>query len=432
MKMLTSLALVLILILAGCQTAAKPAAAAPEKAKETVTTPEPAPSPAPVAEKPPVADSSSIVAGDTGFSPLAQPPHNYLSFSLHFARPDAIKGWLVEFSNHNGAIVRTVRGDASRLPPTLTWDGNGDKGKLAAEGEYKARLTANYGAGGDPVPVESSSFLLDITPPSGTITVTPQPFEPGDPDIMVNPPQVELDVNLVRGAAPVSSWRLLVVHPNGTTFMDFISEQHKDNKVLWNGRASNNAALQRGTTYAVTAQVFDRYGNVGNLTGSLAVAKAAPVSMPVVRPKPEAQAAPVTVSIDGKLVESTKIFFPAYSADLSKVSQAKKEANNAALDELAEALKKATEAKIKVVGHANKVFWRDEARGSVEQEQVLIPLSMSRAQAVRDALAQRGLKPEQFDLTGVGADGPLAPFGDLVNNWKNRRVEFVLEQTTVR
>jgi len=27
----------------------------------------------------------------------------------------------------------------------------------------------------------------------------------------------------------------------------------------------------------------------------------------------------------------------------------------------------------------------------------------------------------------VGGDGPLAPYGDLANNWKNRRVEFVVQ-----
>jgi outer membrane protein OmpA-like peptidoglycan-associated protein len=135
----------------------------------------------------------------------------------------------------------------------------------------------------------------------------------------------------------------------------------------------------------------------------------------------------VTVTIDGQLVASTQIYFPAYSADLSKVGPAKKGANMTALDTLAAALKGAAGTKIKVIGHANKVFWQDKAKGDREQQFTLIPLSKARAEAVRDELVKRGVDSGLFELTGVGADGNLAPFGDVVNNWKNRRVEFVLE-----
>lgn len=418
MKKIAYLSVILVLILASCQTPAKAPAAAPV-AKAPVATPAPEQTPPKV-----VNDVSSITAGDTGFSPLAQAPHNYLSFSLHFAHSDLVKTWTVDFADASGTIVHSVKGEAPQLPPTLPWDGNGEDGKQAPEGNYKARLSVDYGTDGGVVTAETAPFLLDITPPSGTIAADPQPWEPGDPDLMVNPPQVTISVNVVPGIASVSSWRLFVVHPNGSRFMDFISEDHKDNKIVWTGRALNNASLERGISYDLTAQVFDQYGNVGNLKGVLEVAKAVPV--PAAQATAQAQSAPVTVTIDGKLIASTQIFFPAYSADLSKVGPAKKAPNEAALDSLAAALKPATGAKIKVIGHANKVFWQDEAKGAREQEMTLIPLSKARAEAVRDALVQRGLDASLFELTGVGADGPLAPFGDLVNNWKNRRVEFVL------
>jgi len=428
-KTIASVSLILALVLVGCQTAPKTTAATTPAAKTPVaTTPAatsapavtPAPAPAPTS-----ADVNAITAGDTGFSPLAQAPHNFLSLSLHFAHPDAVKTWSVDFSDASGTIVHSVKGTAPQLPPGLTWDGNDDHGKQAPEGNYKARLSVDYGADGV-LTAETSPFLLDITPPSGTLAVSPQPWTPGDPNILVNPPQVTITVNVVPGIATVSSWRLFVVHPNGSQFIDFISEDHKDNKVVWAGRAVNNASLEGGVTYNLTAQVFDRYGNVGNLKGTLEVAKAAPVSMA------QAESAPVTVTIDGKLVASTEIYFPAYSADLSKVGPAKKGANGKAFDALAAALQGASGAKIKVIGHANKVFWQDQAKGDREQQFTLIPLSKARAEAVRDELVRRGLDATLFELTGVGADGNLAPFGDVANNWKNRRVEFLLETESGR
>ena len=136
----------------------------------------------------------------------------------------------------------------------------------------------------------------------------------------------------------------------------------------------------------------------------------------------------VVSPIDGAVIAESKIYFPAYSADLSKVGQDKQAANTKALDALASALKAAPGSKIKVIGHANKVFWQDQVKGDAEQKAVLIPLSKARAQAVQEALVNLGLDASEFDLTGVGADGAVAPFGDLVNNWKNRRVEFKVEK----
>jgi outer membrane protein OmpA-like peptidoglycan-associated protein len=335
--------------------------------------------------------------------------------------------WKISYLNSVGNEVQMVVGNPPDLPPHVTWDGLGSDGQLAPEGTYTARLSVDYGDPKGPTVADSAPFLLDITPPSGSIEVSPQPYTPGDPDILIDPPKVTFAVNLVPGAAPIATWRLGVIHPDGRRFMDFISEDHKDNKVVWNGRAQNNAAPEAGVTYQLVAQVFDRYGNQGLVTGTLLIADKPAVPEVAASKTPEpAQAAPVTVTLDGKLVAEVQIYFPAYSADLGKVEPSKAGLNAQGLDRLAGILKPVSGAKVLVTGHANKVFWQDQAKGDREQNDVLIPLSLARAQAVRDALVQRGADPGVFEVKGVGAEGPVAPFGDLTNNWKNRRVEFVV------
>lgn len=400
----------LALALVGCQSTPPTPAKAPAVGSPATVA---APAPVPV-------EASTISVEAAGFSPLAQNPANQLSVGLRFGSPDRIQGWSVDFVGPEGTSVRSVKGDGARLPPTLTWDGRSDSGLAAPEGTYRARLSVDYGSDPGMVTAESTPFLVDLTPPSGTITATPQPWEPGDPDILVNPPQVTITLALTPGAAPVASWRLGVIHPDGRRFMDFIGEDHRDNTIVWAGRTPNNGRLEPGTTYDLVAQVFDRFGNVGTLKGTLAVAQAAPPS-PV-----EPSAAPVTVSLDGRLIEATQVYFAPFSADLSLVKGTKGEANDQALGALAAALAQASDAKIRVVGHANQVFWQDPAKGAVEQETVLIPLSKARAEAVRQALVERGLNPGRFEVTGVGALGALAPFDDQAQNWKNRRVEFLL------
>lgn len=424
MKFRTIVALVATLVLAGCQSAppASPKAPPAEKTPATESTTVPAPTVAPV-----VYDPSSVTVGNTGFSPRAQNPANTLGFSLHFGSPDKILSWRLEFTAADGTVVQTVTGNPPELPPTLSWDGKADDGLLAREGLYTARLSVDYGDPKGPSVADSKPFLLDVTPPSGSVAVTPQPYEPGDPDIMVNPPQVTFAVNLIPGAAPIATWRLSVIHPNGSRFMDFISEDHKNNTVSWNGRAQNNASLEAGATYRLVIQAFDQYGNMGTFEGSLEVATAAPVPAEASTPgdtSPADEAAPVTVKLDGKLIAGITVYFPAFSADLSKVKPFKLVLNKQAFDTLAEAIRTVPNQAVKIIGHANKVFWDDKTKGDKEQKEVLIPLSLARATAVRDALVERGLPTQQFTLTGIGADDPLVPFQDFANNWKNRRVEF--------
>ena len=149
MKQSIAILLVLALLATACQTA-KPAtktATSPTKTEATApasTAPAaqvngtPAPSTTQV-------DPSSIKAGDTGFSPLAQAPHNYMTFTLHFGYPDQVKTWSVDFASDNGRVVRSIKGTAPQLPVAVTWDGNADDGTPATEGKYFSKLSVDHG-----------------------------------------------------------------------------------------------------------------------------------------------------------------------------------------------------------------------------------------------------------------------------------------------
>ena len=54
----------------------------------------------------------------------------------------------------------------------------------------------------------------------------------------------------------------------------------------------------------------------------------------------------------------------------------------------------------------------------------LLALSQERADAVRDALIERGISPERLDAEGFGATSPLLPNTSSRNRSLNRRVEF--------
>ena len=72
------------------------------------------------------------------------------------------------------------------------------------------------------------------------------------------------------------------------------------------------------------------------------------------------------------------------------------------------------------------MLWYDNIRSLEEQNEILLPLSRDRANSVRKALSNLGVSADRMSAEGKGGMEPLVPHGDILNRWKNRRVEFVL------
>ncbi|MBN2511239.1 MAG: OmpA family protein [Spirochaetales bacterium] len=123
------------------------------------------------------------------------------------------------------------------------------------------------------------------------------------------------------------------------------------------------------------------------------------------------------------------IQFPPNSADFTQLTDKTAIARNKEIiSRLAAIFLKFPEYRITIAGHANSDYFDDIDKMQAEQEKVLIPLSYSRAEMVRDMLIQAGVRPEILRVSGYGAALPLVPFQDKMQRWKNRRVEFILEK----
>ncbi|KQW57988.1 OmpA family protein [Variovorax sp. Root411] len=89
------------------------------------------------------------------------------------------------------------------------------------------------------------------------------------------------------------------------------------------------------------------------------------------------------------------------------------------LDKVAEGLKSATAASVRVVGHTDNT-------GSEEGNE---RLSVSRADSVRNHLVGRGVSTTAITTDGRGSREPLADNGTVAGRAQNRRVEiFVAEK----
>jgi outer membrane protein OmpA-like peptidoglycan-associated protein len=88
------------------------------------------------------------------------------------------------------------------------------------------------------------------------------------------------------------------------------------------------------------------------------------------------------------------------------------------LDQVAEALKaQGSEKRMVVEGHT-------DSQGS---DRINQPLSLNRANAVRDYLVSRGVDADKIRAVGLGATRPLLDNRNAENRANNRRVEIVIE-----
>ena len=128
-------------------------------------------------------------------------------------------------------------------------------------------------------------------------------------------------------------------------------------------------------------------------------------------------------------VKVPDILFPSYSYELTpKESQSLLDNNRAVLDRIATLFTRFPDYHMTIEGYANSEFWNDPKKKDSEEKTSLIPLSTKRAETVKQALVLLGIDAARIRTVGMGSARPVADFADTANNWKNRRVEFILSK----
>ena len=92
-------------------------------------------------------------------------------------------------------------------------------------------------------------------------------------------------------------------------------------------------------------------------------------------------------------------------------------------DEIRELAKSGTEVNVIIEGYANNISGTEK-----EQKEELLPLSQKRAETIVNELIKRGIDPKLLTPKGLGGANPIASQEDQANWWKNRRVEFRINQ----
>jgi flagellar hook assembly protein FlgD/flagellar motor protein MotB len=186
------------------------------------------------------------------FSPNGDTIKDVLTITPEISAREAVVGWSLAVVDANGRERWTVSG-ASQLSMQARYSfaGRDTSGAALPEGSYRSRLSVRYANGYEPL-VWSAPFIIDITPPSATVGVDQQAFNPlGD---------ARTSVVISQSGSEEALWQGSIVDRNGTALRTWRFIGRPDPIVRWDGFDNAGKVVPDGTyTYRLTST--DQAGN---------------------------------------------------------------------------------------------------------------------------------------------------------------------------
>ena len=215
---------------------------------------------------------------------------------------------------------------------------------------------------------------------------------------------------IITGEGKIIRWRLIIRETSENKPLYTIqSKGHPPESIVWDGNANGKEMVRSAERYSAELKITTEKEET--LTATAVVSTG------------------ILVVREGGILRImvTGIVFPPDSADFGEIDDPKQlHENKRILDEVAAILKKFSGYSILIEGHANRTVWWDAEAAAEEEREELLPLSLKRAELVARNLEVRGIAGDRITTVGKGSSQPLYPFSDTQNNWKNRRVEFIL------
>jgi outer membrane protein OmpA-like peptidoglycan-associated protein/flagellar hook assembly protein FlgD len=342
-----------------------------------------------------------ITTDADGFSPNADGYLDTMRFKLFVGEKTGIKTWAFELLHEKKGRQHVFAGESS-VDEYIIWDGTGEGG-VAPDGIYYAVLTVEYENGNKPVE-KSRTFRLDTSPPYIELNLNPAPFSPDNDGV-----EDELFIkSKIEDLSPIAQWHLKIADPKGKHFTSFSGIGMPSSEIIWDGLSDEGELVQAAEDYPLQLTVVDDLGN------KAAADKVIPIDVLVLRDG------------DRLKIRIPSITFAPNTADYENVAPEAYEKNMWTIKRLAKIFNRYKKYNILIEGHAVHVFWQDPEKAKAEQQNILLPLSKKRAEAIKKALVKNGIEAKRISTAGKGGAEPIVPFSDQENVWKNRRVEFIL------
>ena len=344
-----------------------------------------------------------VLASSNQFSPNGDGEGDSLDLQLTTTLPQGIGSWRLSIVDSLGVDRGIIGEGESSLREELRWDGS-VAGLRLPDGQYTAELRVIYEKGN--VSVGRSRLLrIDTVAPVVEVAVAPALFSPDQDGV-----NDVLEISIAADdESPVEFWSASIYDPAGGLMKRWDGSVLPNAPLTWDGLSTRGELVRSAENYRLVVTATDAASNAG------AAETVVPVDILVIRDGDELR------------IQISSIYFVPYSADFLNVEPAKAARNLETVDRLSQFLHDNPIYTIRIEGHAVSLLWYDAERAKTEHQEILIPLSLSRANAIRHALANRGVDPERVATVGYGGAYPVVPHGDIEERWQNRRVEIVVQ-----
>ena len=360
-----------------------------------------------------------ITAEYEGISPNNDGYLDTQKFEIRTSVADNIKSWNFDVRKEVGTSVYALsEKDSANLPATINWNGAGKDG-LACEGTFTGTLEVVYN-NGNKVSAVSSPFICTATAPKLTVKTAPEYFSPDNDGV-----DDDLYIKLAGSTkAKIKNWSFVIKDPKGKDFWKTSGKSQITERIIWDGLSNlqkdiygNAERVQSAMDYPYEFTVTDNLGMTSTVKGVI------PVDVLVIR-----DGNLLKMAVPSIIFESDAANFQTANAklDADKVSN-----NIKVLNRIADILKKFKDYKVTIVGHANKITDNPEEEtvdNLAQWGRASMPLSKERADAIKVYLTKRGVNATALSTEGMGGTKPVVNPKDKDNNWKNRRVEFILQK----
>lgn len=298
-------------------------------------------------------------------------------------------------------LMQTVASE--NLPETITLDGKDENGNALADDYYRFIFSVEYKNGNKEE--ASLPFLIDTQAPVVDLKSVANPFIKVKEDIAKGEYFITLDV---KDEMKLEDWDMEIIDNKDSVLKMFAGEGDPSRMITWNGEVSD--VTDESEIYYIDFKITDKGGN------ETVVRR--PVILDI-----------LLIERDGKYyLMVPNIIFGAYQFKLDSYSPEYYERNLASIDRILDVYKRYPTYNLVLEGHALNIYDPiTNAEENKEEEKILEPLTVNRAEEVKDALVEKGFNTDKVIVQTFGGKNPIFDTQDENENWKNRRVEFVME-----